>query len=60
MRAKNIYKFNRGYFIINFFNYNGVSPGGRGTTIRHNTQITHITQNNRTIKKTQQTKLHTQ
>jgi hypothetical protein len=23
---------------------NGVSPGGRGTTIRHNTQITHIIQ----------------
>jgi hypothetical protein len=26
------------------------SPGGSGTTIRHNTQITHITQNNTTIK----------
>jgi hypothetical protein len=25
---------------------NGVLPGGSGTTIRHNTQITHITQNN--------------
>jgi hypothetical protein len=23
----------------------GVSPGGSGTTIRHNTQLTHITQN---------------
>jgi hypothetical protein len=29
---------------------NGYSPGGSGTTIRHNTQITHITQNNTTIK----------
>jgi hypothetical protein len=25
---------------------NGFLPGGSGTTIRHNTQITHITQNN--------------
>jgi hypothetical protein len=24
---------------------NGFLPGGNGTTIRHNTQITHITQN---------------
>jgi hypothetical protein len=24
---------------------NGFSPGGSGTAIRHNTQITHITQN---------------
>jgi hypothetical protein len=30
---------------------NGVSPGGSGTTIRHNTQVTHITQNNATIKR---------
>jgi hypothetical protein len=30
---------------------NGFSPGGSGTTIRHNTQITHITQNNTTIKR---------
>jgi hypothetical protein len=29
----------------------GVLPGGSGT-IRHNTQITHITQNNTTIKRT--------
>jgi hypothetical protein len=27
------------------------SPGGSGTTIRHNTQTTHITQNNTTIKR---------
>jgi hypothetical protein len=25
---------------------NGILPGGSGATIRHNTQITHITQNN--------------
>jgi hypothetical protein len=30
---------------------NGFSPGGSGTTIRHNTQTTHITQNNTTIKR---------
>jgi hypothetical protein len=30
---------------------NGFSPGGSGTTIRHKTQITHITQNNTTIKR---------
>jgi hypothetical protein len=30
---------------------NGFSPGGSGTTIRHNTQTTHITQNNITIKR---------
>jgi hypothetical protein len=30
---------------------NGFSPGGNSTTIRHNTQITHITQNNTTIKR---------
>jgi hypothetical protein len=29
---------------------NGFSPGGSGTTVRHNAQITHITQNNTTIK----------
>jgi hypothetical protein len=30
---------------------NGFLPGGKGTTIRHYTQITHITQNNTTIKR---------
>jgi hypothetical protein len=30
---------------------NGFSPGGSGITIRHNTQTTHITQNNTTIKR---------
>jgi hypothetical protein len=30
---------------------NGFLPGGSGTTVRHNTQITHITQNNTTIKR---------
>jgi hypothetical protein len=30
---------------------NGFSPGGSGTTIGHNTQITHITQNNTTSKR---------
>jgi hypothetical protein len=30
---------------------NGVLPGGSGSTIRHNTQITLITQNNTTIKR---------
>jgi hypothetical protein len=40
---------------------NGFSPGGSGTTIRHNTQITHITQNNTPhSNKTQHTKLHKQ
>jgi hypothetical protein len=29
---------------------NGVLPGGSGNTIRQNKQITHITQNNTTIK----------
>jgi hypothetical protein len=30
---------------------NGVLPGSSGNTISHNTQITHITQNNTTIKR---------
>jgi hypothetical protein len=30
---------------------NGFSPGGSGTTIRHSTQTTHITQNSTTIKR---------
>jgi hypothetical protein len=37
-------------FII-YFNFTLVSTGGSGTTIRHNTQITRITQNNITIKR---------
>jgi hypothetical protein len=40
--------------IISYYYYiltaNGFSPGGSGTTIRHNTQTTHITQNNTTFK----------
>jgi hypothetical protein len=37
---------------------NGVLPCGNGTTIRHNTKITHITQNNTPhSNKTQHTKL---
>jgi hypothetical protein len=40
---------------------NGVSPGGSGTTIRYNTQTTHITQNNtQRSNATQHTKQHTQ
>jgi hypothetical protein len=38
---------------------NGFSPGGSGTTIRHNTQTTHITQNNTRSNETQYTKIHT-
>jgi hypothetical protein len=30
---------------------NGVLPGGSGNTIRHNKQVTHITQNNTMIKR---------
>jgi hypothetical protein len=30
---------------------NGFLPGGSGNTMRHNKQITHITQNNTTIKR---------
>jgi hypothetical protein len=37
--------------IIIHLTANGFLPGGSGTTIRHNTQITHITQNNTTIKR---------
>jgi hypothetical protein len=40
---------------------NGLLPGGSGTTIRHNTQITHTPQNNTShSNKTQHTKLHKQ
>jgi hypothetical protein len=36
------------YIIVVFiyFNCKWVLPGGSGTTIRHNTQTTHVTQNN--------------
>jgi hypothetical protein len=34
-----------------FLAANGFSPGGSGTPVRHDTQITHITQNNTTIKR---------
>jgi hypothetical protein len=37
--------------IIIYFNCKWVLPGGSGYTIRHNKQITHITQNNTTIKR---------
>jgi hypothetical protein len=37
--------------IIIYLTANGASPGGSGTTIKHNTQTTHITQNNTTIKR---------
>jgi hypothetical protein len=38
----------------------GFLPGGSGYTIRHNKQITHITQNNTTIKRnTAHTTTHT-
>jgi hypothetical protein len=47
--------------IIIFLNWKCVLPGGSGTAIRHNTQITHITQNNTPhSNKTQHTKLHKQ
>jgi hypothetical protein len=40
---------------------NGFLSGGSSTTIRHNTQITHITQNNTPhLNKAQHTKLHKQ
>jgi hypothetical protein len=40
---------------------NGFLPGSSGTTIRHNIQITHVTQNNTpSSNKTQHTKLHKQ
>jgi hypothetical protein len=40
---------------------NGFLPGGSDTTIRHNTQIRHITQNNTPhSNKAQHTKLHKQ
>jgi hypothetical protein len=53
------------YFVNELFLYlyltvNGVSPGGSGTTIRHNTQITHIIQNNTTMKRNTVHKIHTQ
>jgi hypothetical protein len=34
-----------------FLTANGVLPGGSGNRIRHNKQITHIPQNNTTIKR---------
>jgi hypothetical protein len=44
-----------------YINCKWVLPGGSGTTIRHNTQITHITQNNTSrSNKTHHTKLHKQ
>jgi hypothetical protein len=47
--------------IIIYLNCKWGLPGGSGTTIRHNKQITHITQNNTPhSNKTQHTKLHKQ
>jgi hypothetical protein len=37
--------------LLFILNSNGLSPGGSGTTVKHNTQTTHITQNNTTIKR---------
>jgi hypothetical protein len=39
------------YYYYLFLTANGFSPGGSGTTIRHYTQTTHVTQNNTTIKR---------
>jgi hypothetical protein len=39
------------YFLLLFIlTANGFLPSGSGTTVGHNTQITHITQNNTTLK----------
>jgi hypothetical protein len=38
------------YIIIIYFNCKWGFPGGSGNTVRHNTQLTNITQNNTTIK----------
>jgi hypothetical protein len=47
--------------IIIILTANGFVPGGNDATIKHNTQITHITQNNKPrSNKSQLTKLHTQ
>jgi hypothetical protein len=53
--------YNSGNVLLFMLTANGFLPGGSGTTIRHSTQITHITQNN-TLRsnKTQHTKLHKQ
>jgi hypothetical protein len=48
------------YYLYLYLTANGFSPGGSGTTIRHNTQITHIIQNNTTIKWSTIHKIHTQ
>jgi hypothetical protein len=46
------------FFIIYYLAVNGFLPGGSGTTIIHNTQMTHITQNNTPrSNETQHTKL---
>jgi hypothetical protein len=44
--------------IFIFLTANGFSPGGSGTAIRHNTQITHIIQNNTTIKRNTVHRIH--
>jgi hypothetical protein len=49
------------FLLLFVLTVNGFLPGGSGSTIRHNTQITHITQNNTPhLNKTQHTKLHKQ
>jgi hypothetical protein len=48
-------------FVLFILTANGFLPGGNGTTVRHNTQMTHITQNNTPhSNKTQHTKLYKQ
>jgi hypothetical protein len=39
------------YYYYYYFNWKWVLSGGSVATIRHNTQITYITQNNTTIKR---------
>jgi hypothetical protein len=48
-----MYQTTRYYLLLLLFilTANGFLPGGSGYTIRHNKQITHITQNNTTIKR---------
>jgi hypothetical protein len=39
------------YYYLFILTANGFLPGGSGATIKHNKQITHITQNNTMIKR---------
>jgi hypothetical protein len=47
-RLRRSASFNASVVLLFILTAKGFSPGGSGTTIRHNTQITHITQNNTT------------